>query len=178
MRFLLALALVGCSSSNLESRVAKLEAELETIKKKGVDPRRAREAAVVGKEAKLEVESWLQGEGTLDGHKATLLVFFETWCPHCKRELPELQAEYEALKGEGLEIIGITRLTRDTSEADLQAFIDAGGLTYPIAKDDGATGSHYEVSGVPAAALVKNGKIVWRGGAGALNSEMLRASLN
>ena len=177
MRWLWLGALAACGSAGLEARVAKLEHEVENLKKNGVDPRQAREAAVVGKDAMLEVQEWLVGEATLDGHRAVLLVFFETWCPHCKRELPELQQDYAALKPSGLEIIGITRLTRDTTPADVEAFIAEGGITYPIARDDGTTGSYYEVSGVPAAALVKDGKVVWRGGAGNLNSEMLRTAL-
>ena len=72
---------------------------------------------------------------------------------------------------------GVTRLTRDTSPEQLHAFLSENGVTYPIARDDGTMGEHYAVSGVPAAALVKDGQIVWRGHPSRLNRSMLTATL-
>ena len=119
-------------------------------------------------------EKWFQGTGDLS-KGATLVVFWEIWCPHCKREVPALEATYQAYKGKGLNVVGLTRLTRDKTEAEALAFIKDNKVTYPMAKDkaDGGLAEAFNVSGIPAAAIVKDGKIVWRGHPARLKPENL-----
>lgn len=40
--------------------------------------------------------------------KAVLVVFWATWCPTCRKELPELQALYEKHRGRGFEILALS----------------------------------------------------------------------
>ena len=63
-------------------------------------------SVVVGKDAaSLDVDKWYQGSAAdVEGGKATLYVFWEVWCPHCKREVPKLSATYDKFKGQGLTI--------------------------------------------------------------------------
>lgn len=162
---------------SLEKRVAALEAQVADLKTRVMSKREAQEKEVVGKDAILVAEEWLQGTATLADGKATLLVFWEEWCPHCKREVPKLQETYTKLQPSGLSVVGITRMNRGANRAKVDKFIAEHGLTYPMLKDDGAMGEHYAVSGVPAAALVKDGKVVWRGNPASLNESMLTATL-
>jgi thiol-disulfide isomerase/thioredoxin len=136
------------------------------------------ELAVVGRAAPaaLEVEKWYQGEP--EGlkalqSKATLLVFFEEWCPHCQREVPKLAAAYQKYKGQGLAIVGLTRLSRGVTEEKLQGFLQAQSVPYPVAKETGTQSQYFNVSGIPAAALLKNGKVIWRGNPGRLTDAMI-----
>ena len=169
--------LAACADPALEARVSALEAEVKDLRGRLTNKREEAEQAVVGKEAKLTTVSWIQGQATLDEKPATLFVFWELWCPHCKREVPQLQERYETYKDKGLNIVGITRLTRDTKPEAMRAFLAEKGVTYPVAQDDGAMSDHYAVTGVPAAALVKEGKIVWRGHPSKLSNEMLDATI-
>lgn len=122
------------------------------------------ELSVVGKEiSELEVEEWYQGETTLGAHDTTLLVFWEVWCPHCKREVPKLQETYTKYEGKGLGVVGLTKLSRGKTKEDVDAFIKEQGVGYPIAKETGTMSDFFGVSGVPAAAVVKGGEVVWRG---------------
>ena len=84
----------------------------------------------------------------------TLLVFWETWCPHCQRELPGLQKDYEDYRSAGIEVIGLTRLTKSSTEKSVRKFVDEHELSLPIWKEDGQVASALSVSGIPAAALV------------------------
>jgi thiol-disulfide isomerase/thioredoxin len=163
--------------SGLEERVAKLEAEVVELRGRLVNKRESEEKEVLGKDAILQAEEWIQGEVTLADGKATLLVSWEEWCPHCKREVPKLQATYEKLHDQGLNVVGVTRMNRGADRAKVDKFIAANKLTYPMLKDDGTMGKHYAVSGVPAVALVKGGKVVWRGNPAKLHENMLLASL-
>ncbi len=60
--------------------------------------------------------------------KVILLNFWATWCPPCKREIPdfiELQNEYG---DQGFQIIGVAI----DDEAAVREFVDKVGINYPI----------------------------------------------
>jgi thiol-disulfide isomerase/thioredoxin len=139
------------------------------------------ELSVVGKEAPAEwgIEFWFQGEAEIDlaSDKTTLLIFWETWCPHCQREAPKMEALYTSLKDQGLQVVGFTRVTKSSSKEIVEKFIVDHKLTYPIAKEDGKVGGHFSVSGIPAAAVMKDGKVIWRGHPGSLNEAKLKGWL-
>ena len=178
------LSLLGCGPQGLEARVAQLEQRVTAQDELIADlsdrlksKREKEEEQIVGKNASLAVTEWVQGEDTLEAHEATLLVFFEEWCPHCKREVPKLQQKVDTYGEQGFGIIGVTQLTRNTPPAKMQKFLEGNGVKFAIAKDDGTMSKHYGVSGVPAAAMVKDGKVVWRGHPANLNDAMIGATL-
>ena len=124
------------------------------------------------------VEKWYQGEGEVDLMTGTtLLVFWEVWCPHCRREVPELKATYESFKGKGLDVVGLTKITRSATEEKVLEFMKEQTVSYPTAKENGDLSKAFNVSGIPAAAVVKDGKIIWRGHPARLNDEMLNTFL-
>ncbi|RME21912.1 MAG: hypothetical protein D6798_17090 [Deltaproteobacteria bacterium] len=139
------------------------------------------ELQVIGKDAPSEwkIEKWYQGENDikLDNQGTTLVVFWEAWCPHCQREVPKLEALYEKLGPQGLKVIGLTKVTRSSSDEKVEEFIKEKGVKYPIAKEDGTLSSYFNVSGIPAAAVVKDGKIVWRGHPARLDEDKLKSWL-
>lgn len=137
------------------------------------------ELNVIGKDAvPVAVEKWYQGsEGDLNG-KATLYVFWEVWCPHCRKEVPRLSGTYDKFKGQGLGMVGLTKQTRDVTDEQVTEFIAENKVTYPIAKEQGTEMSTaYGIRGIPAAAVVKDGKVVWRGHPAKLTDEMIQSWL-
>ena len=57
-----------------------------------------RELAVVGKATPEGwfIEKWYQGESEVDlDGPLTLLIFWESWCPHCRNEVPKMQKLHE-----------------------------------------------------------------------------------
>jgi thiol-disulfide isomerase/thioredoxin len=139
------------------------------------------ELSIIGKDvpASWDIEKWFQGESDVDlaSNGTKLLVFWEVWCPHCKREVPKLQKLYDDLKGEGLTVVGLTKVNRSSTDESVKNFIKEKELGYPVAKESGSLSSHFGVSGVPAAAVVKNGKVVWRGHPARLSESMLKGWL-
>ncbi len=137
-----------------------------------------RELSVIGKDAPAEwgIDDWYQGENDIDlaSDKTTLVVFWEIWCPHCKREVPKLQQIYTDLKGEGLQVVGLTKLSRSATEQGVKDFMKEKQVGYPVAKENGSASAWFGVSGIPAAAVVKNGKVIWRGHPARLNETMLK----
>ena len=69
------------------------------------------------------------------------------------------------------------RLDSREPRESVRSFIEDNGLDYPMAKETGALADYFNVKGIPAAALVKEGKIVWRGHPMRLTDEMLRGWL-
>jgi len=139
------------------------------------------ELSVVGRDAptSLDVEKWYtDGSGVnMAEAKATLFVFWEEWCPHCRREVPKMKQLYETYQAEGLQVIGLTKLTRGVTEEKVMAFIEENQLNYPIGKEKGDLSQQFAVSGIPAAAVVKDGKIVWRGHPARLTDDMVKGFL-
>ena len=139
-----------------------------------------RELEVIGKAAptSLEVEKWYTSEAKIDfaSDQPTLLVFWEIWCPHCKREVPKMQATWDKYKGK-IQMVGLTKLTRSAAEEKVVEFLKDNKVNYPIAKENGDLSKHFNVSGIPAAAVVKGGKIVWRGHPGRLSDDMINGWL-
>lgn len=134
-----------------------------------------RQLDVVGSDiATLGDIEWLRGKSDIDDGKATLVVFWEVWCPHCKREVPKLQETYEKYKGQGLNVISLTKMSRGKTTEEVLAFADESKVSYPIGKEDGKMSDFFGVQGVPAAAVVKGGKVVWRDHPARINDEMIQ----
>lgn len=160
------------------ARLATLEKDYPTTRAARSSKRLVEELSVIGVDAgTLEVEKWFQGNASMGDGKATLVVFWEVWCPHCRREVPAIEATFEKYKGDGLNVVGVTKVTKSATDAEVTAFIKENNLSYPIAKETGALSERFGVRGIPAAAVVKDGKVVWRGHPARLTEEMFKAWL-
>jgi thiol-disulfide isomerase/thioredoxin len=135
------------------------------------------ELAILGKPAvDFQVESWFQSPAKL-GREPTLIVFFETWCPHCRREVPRLQELHTTYAGR-MAVIAVTKVNRSSTDDAVREFIAEHGLTFPIGKErSGLMSEYYAVSGIPAAVLLKGGEVAWRGHPARLNDDLLDALL-
>ncbi len=125
------------------------------------------------------IETWFQGKDEIDvkNQKTTLLLFWETWCGYCHREAPKIQKIYTDYKDNGLQVIGLTKVNGSATPEKVIEFIKKNALTYPIAKEDGSMSQYFKVQGIPAAALICNDKIVWRGNPARLPEQLLKKYL-
>jgi thiol-disulfide isomerase/thioredoxin len=107
--------------------------------------------------------------------QVVLVDFWATWCGPCRKVIPELVKTYEAHKGEGLLVVGATKLytygylggksVRDLDkEAELKLnadFVKEMNITYPIVFCDASTAMmNYAVLGIPTLVLVDREGIV------------------
>jgi thiol-disulfide isomerase/thioredoxin len=143
--------------------------------------RLVQELSVVGKDSPADwgIAKWFQGESDINlaGDGTTMVVFWETWCPHCAREVPKLEKLYADYRGKGLQVIGVTKVTRSSTDDKVSEFLTERSVTYPVAKENGELSRYFAVAGIPAAAVVKDGKIVWRGHPAQLTNQMLEGWL-
>lgn len=135
------------------------------------------ELQVVGQAApSLDGTTWLQGAAPSisTNSPASLYVFFEAWCPHCRNHLPKTQAQANVWGDDGLAVVGLTRMTRDVTPDQVLSLAGELGLRFPIGRATEALWQGFAVSGVPAAAVVRDGMIVWRGHPANLSDDLLR----
>ncbi|MCB9678257.1 MAG: TlpA family protein disulfide reductase [Alphaproteobacteria bacterium] len=125
----------------------------------------------------LEVQDWLNGSTTVDSGEVTLVVFWELWCPHCRREVPKLQQWHEQLGPDGLNVVGLTRLTRNTTREAAAGFLEEQGVHYAAGVGGHDLANRLGIKGIPAAVAVKDGAVIWQGHPGRLTEEQLRAWL-
>lgn len=151
----------GTRSAN---RAARQKAELEVIGKDAPD-------LTVGN----GVEYWFDQPGEYGG--VTILVFFEEWCPHCQREMPKMSEWSQSMRDNGeLQVIGVTKITKSSTDEKVREMLVSSNVTFPIAKDNGVLSEHVNVSGIPAAVVVKDGVVIWRGHPARLDETVLRTN--
>ena len=136
------------------------------------------ELALIGAPApRLVVERWYQGTAAFGSNGATLVVFWEAWCPHCNNEAEHIERIATTLAGR-LDVVGLTKVTRSSTDERVAGFIQEHGWTFPVAKEqDGSMSTAFSVTGIPAAAIVKDGVIVWRGHPAKLTDSVLEQVL-
>ena len=69
-------------------------------------------------------------------HRVTVLNFWATWCGPCIRELPEFDAVYRQLKGQGLALLGVNA---KEPLAKVLPFVRDLGLSFPMLPDPAGT---------------------------------------
>jgi cytochrome c biogenesis protein CcmG/thiol:disulfide interchange protein DsbE len=92
--------------------------------------------------------------------KVVILDFWATWCPPCKREIPDfisLQTDYAS---QGLQVVGIAL---DEPDKVVQ-FAHDQGMNYPVLLGTDEIAARYGgISGIPTTFILdKSGKIVER----------------
>jgi peroxiredoxin len=103
----------------------------------------------------LSGKSW-----TLSGLRGKVVIvnFWATWCPPCRREMPDLEALYRRFSGEGLVVLAIS----DEEDAKVRPFIAAQKYSYPVLLDPGrVVNTRFEVQAIPVSLVYdRAGKLV------------------
>jgi peroxiredoxin len=78
--------------------------------------------------------------------KVVLVNFWATWCPPCRKEMPDLEKLYTRFPGRGLVVLGIS----DEDQAKVEPFIEKGQFTFPVLLDPGGKAQEaFDVGGIP-----------------------------
>src|SRR5580700_1487025 len=90
--------------------------------------------------------------------KVVLVNFWATWCPPCRKEMPDLETLYKQFKDQSLVILAIS----DEDESKVKPFIAEQKITYPILLDPGRKVNElFEIEGIPKTFVYdRNGKLV------------------
>jgi peroxiredoxin len=90
--------------------------------------------------------------------KVVLVNFWATWCPPCRKEMPDLEALYQRFSGQGLVILAIS----DEERAKVAPFIADYKISYPVLLDPGRKVNElFQVEGIPKSLVyARDGKLV------------------
>lgn len=90
--------------------------------------------------------------------KVVLVNFWATWCPPCRKEMPDLDALYKQFKPKGFVILAISNEKPEL----VSKFIHEKGYTYPMLIDPTLEATKkFEVGGIPKSFLYdRSGKLV------------------
>ena len=110
---------------------------------------------------------WINGKAVNpakpDGKTTYVVEFWATWCPPCKRSIPQLNKLFEQYKDKHVVIIGVTSEAQET----VRPFIEKMDMKYLVAIDTNRTFSETYMDGVPgiphAFIIDTNGMVVWSG---------------
>ncbi|WP_281560977.1 TlpA disulfide reductase family protein [Thalassomonas sp. RHCl1] len=96
------------------------------------------------------------------GKQAVYLIFWATWCPNCKREIPKLK-EIHASYGGDIKVLAINTSINDSLKK-VKHYIEKHALTYPVAYDtERRVTKLYRVMGTPTQLVIDiNGVIQYR----------------
>jgi peroxiredoxin len=103
----------------------------------------------------LEGKTW--SRKSLHG-KVVLVNFWATWCPPCRKEMPDLESLYEHFKKKGLVILAIS----DEDAGKVKPFIAEHGFSYTVLLDPGRkVNTLFHVMGIPKTFIYdRHGKLV------------------
>jgi len=89
--------------------------------------------------------------------KVVLVNFWATWCPPCRKEMPDLDALYQKYKDRGLIVLAIS----DEDAAKVRPYIQEHNVSYPILLDPGRkVNEAFQVEGIPKSFVYdRNGKL-------------------
>jgi len=90
--------------------------------------------------------------------KVVVLNFWATWCPPCRKEMPDLETLYRQFKDQGLVILAIS----DEDAGKVKPFIAQRKITFPILLDPGRKVNElFQIEGIPKTFVYdRNGKLV------------------
>ncbi|MBZ5667357.1 MAG: TlpA family protein disulfide reductase [Acidobacteriia bacterium] len=90
--------------------------------------------------------------------KVVLVNFWATWCPPCRKEMPDLETLYGRFGSKGFVVLGIS----DEEAAKVEPFIRERKISFPVLLDPGRiVNDAFVVEGIPKSFVYdREGKLV------------------
>jgi len=104
-----------------------------------------------------------QGVPLNDAGPVQALVMWEAWCPYSQRVVPLLQPLSSRFGEAGLSVVGLTRVTRASSDDRVRSFIADHGISFAMHRDSGKLWDYYETEGTPFLILLVDDQVAWKG---------------
>ncbi|SMO43169.1 cytochrome c biogenesis protein CcmG, thiol:disulfide interchange protein DsbE [Fodinibius sediminis] len=115
---------------------------------------------------------------TLSDHKGKVVVLnvWATWCPPCRKEIPDFIEIQKKMRDEGVLFVGVS-VDKEGWEV-VRPFAKEYGINYPLVVDDGTVRQKYgPLRGIPTTFIInKKGKVEYVA-PGMINREALQPAL-
>ncbi len=90
--------------------------------------------------------------------RVVLVNFWATWCPPCRKEMPDLDRLYQEFKSDGLVVLAIS----DEDEKTVKDFLNGKNFSFPVLLDHHrSVNKTFEIEGIPKSFIYdRKGKLV------------------
>ncbi|QHS22354.1 redoxin domain-containing protein [Virgibacillus sp. MSP4-1] len=107
-----------------------------------------------------------------------MLNFWASWCKPCRKEMPEMQKFHEKY-GDKMNIIAVNATGYETTEDNVQDFINKYNLTFPVPLDQELTVSmdQYQVFNLPSSYFINTEGKVMEKYSGSITFEVLKEKM-
>ncbi|HOV22597.1 MAG TPA: TlpA disulfide reductase family protein [bacterium] len=103
--------------------------------------------------------------------KVVIVNFFATWCPPCKKEIPDFVKFYNENKDKGIVVIGICV---GSKEQDIKKLIEEYKISYPVCISDGKVENAYGgINAVPTTFIIDRNGFIFTKQIGMMEEEQL-----
>lgn len=111
--------------------------------------------------------------------KPIVLNFWASWCPPCKKEMPEFEQAYKQM-GEDITFIMVDLVDgRDETKAKGAQYIEEKGFSFPVYFDMEQEAAYaYGISSIPTTLFIDKDGFIVTGAYGMLDSERLQEGIN
>ncbi len=149
------LFVVSCSSEKAQSKNTTKTTTTENYP--STTPVAQSDASVLQFTAS-DLDGNMQNSSTWVGKQPLVINFWGTWCPPCRKEIPDLVRLYKEYHPKGVEIVGLA--VRDTPEK-VRAFSKKNGMEWVMLMANNEVAYKFKISSVPTTIFVdRNGKVV------------------
>lgn len=118
--------------------------------------------------------------------EVVVLNLWASWCPPCRKEMPDLIRLYEDYKGQGVVVLGVNLATHERDANGADEFMIEYGVTFPTFVDQpidpvnrrGVVSSLYNIQSIPYTYILDRKGIIQHVIRGEVTYEMLETLIN
>jgi peroxiredoxin len=93
-----------------------------------------------------------------EDQQVTMLVFWATWCPACREEIPEVSKFFGKYSDRGVRTLSVNV---DRGSSGVASFVEKADIDYPVLLDgDSSVAASYNVRGIPNVLILDKSGIV------------------
>ncbi|MDN4524298.1 TlpA disulfide reductase family protein [Fictibacillus fluitans] len=106
--------------------------------------------------------------------KKVILNFWATWCPPCRKEMPDMQKMYSRHKDNQLEIVAVNLRYTEKSTKTVSDYVEKRKAAFPVLLDsDGKVSKKFQAVSLPTSYLVDSNGVIQKKMIGALSPGLM-----
>ncbi|MBU8907856.1 TlpA family protein disulfide reductase [Desertibacillus haloalkaliphilus] len=90
-----------------------------------------------------------------------IMNMWASWCPPCRKEMPDLDRLYQDYKDVGVTVLGVNMNKFERTTEDADAFLEEFDVSFPTLIDvDGDVATDYQIQGLPMTYIIDEDGVI------------------